>query len=180
MNPKNITATMRPSMKRSPRRLRNSKRKAPSQAGGLYGGGARVHLVDQNAFAIGRAEECAELAAEIFRVNAQPRLSSEKDVAGPVHCRHIRDLRHMESKSAGRRRHLPAVATIFGFAESDAQGLRFAISPQCKLRGAACRNFVDHAAELRGAFDALAVDFRHHVVFLEACLGGGAVRNNLA
>ena len=37
---------------------------------------------------------------------------------------------------------------------------------------------MNHAAKLRRAFDALSVDFRHHVIFLEACLGGGTVRND--
>ena len=39
---------------------------------------------------------------------------------------------------------------------------------------------MDHAAKLRGAFDALSVDFRHYVIFLEAGLGRGTVRNDLS
>src|SRR6266851_4647013 len=49
---------------------------------------------------------------------------------------------------------------------------------RAELDAAARRNLMDHAAKLRRAFDALSVDFRHHVVFLEACLGRGTVRNN--
>ena len=39
---------------------------------------------------------------------------------------------------------------------------------------------MDHAAELRRAFDALPVDFRHYVILLQAGFGRRAVRNNLS
>jgi len=62
---------------------------------------------------------------------------------------------------------------LFGFAESGAQGLRAAIAPDGELNGAACRNFMNHAPELRGAFHALPVDLRHDVVSFRPAFAAG-------
>src|ERR1700694_6196332 len=87
----------------------------------------------------------------------------------------------MESEGPGRRpQHLHRVTTLFGLAESRAHGLRAPIAPHGELYAAARRNLMDHAAKLRRAFDTLSVDFRHYVIFLEARLGRGTVRNDLS
>src|SRR2546429_3955376 len=39
-------------------------------------------------------------------------------------------------------------------------------------------NFTNHAAKLQGAFDALPIDLRHHVVFLKPRFCRRAVRND--
>src|SRR6201984_3684123 len=149
----------------------------------LFGSRAGIHVTNQNAFAIGRAEEAAELAVQVFRVDAEPRLATHHQAAAvPFHGRNHRNFRHGKgeaSRSAGRgSKHLKRVATLVGFAEGDANGLSAAIAPHGDLRGASGGDFPNHAAELRRAFDALAIDFRHHVIFLEGGFRRRTVRND--
>src|SRR5713226_4722216 len=148
---------------------------------GLFRSRTGVDIAYEYSLAIGSAEKCAELSADVFGINAQPGLPAEEPAAVPFHRRDFGDLRHAESKGPWRRRHhLHGVMTLFGFTESRANGLRAAIAPHGELDAAARRNLMDHAAKLRGAFDALSVDFRHYVIFLEAGLGRGTVRNDLS
>ena len=97
-------------------------------------------------------------------------MAAGQHAAIPFHRRNVwnfRHVRHAEGEGAGRwRQHLHGPATLFGLAESGAQGLRAAIAPDGELNGAARRNFMNHAPELRGAFHALPVDLRHDVVSL--------------
>src|SRR6266568_3897300 len=118
---------------------------------GQLGGKRNLALVAQH----------AELTVEIFRIDAESRLPAEVDAAGPVHGRDFRKFRHSESKSAWcRRPHSKSVTTLFGFAQSNVQRLRPPVAPHGELDGAASGDFMDHAAELRRAFDALAIHFR--------------------
>src|SRR5690242_15407983 len=149
----------------------------------LFGGGTWIYVANQNPFAIGGAEEAAELAVEVFRVNAEPWLATHHEAAAiPFHGRSHGNFRHGKgeaSRSAGRgRKHLERVAALFGFAEGDADGLSAAIAPHGDLSGAAGRDFANHAAELRRAFDALSVDFRHNIILLQAGLCSRAVGND--
>src|SRR6266849_9945843 len=148
---------------------------------GLFRSRTGVDIAYEYSLAIGSAEKCAELSAEVFGINAQPGLPAEEPAAVPFHRRDFGDLRHAESKGPWRRRHhLHGVMTLFGFTESRANGLRAAIAPHGELDAAARRNLMDHAAKLCCAFDALSVDFSHHVIFLEAGLGRGTVRHDLS
>src|SRR5205085_6908981 len=135
------------------------------------------------ALAIRGAEECAELAIEVFRVNAKPWLAVEKELAAvPFHRWNRRNLGHGKRKRArsarGRRKHAQGVAALCGFAQGYAHRFGTAVAPHGELRGAAGRNLPYHAAKLCRAFDALAVDFRNDVVFLEAGFRGRTVRND--
>src|SRR5690348_8569126 len=61
----------------------------------LFGRRAGIHVTNQNAFAIGRAEEAAELAVKVFRVDAEPRLATHHQAAAvPFHGRNHRNFRH--------------------------------------------------------------------------------------
>src|SRR5216684_2084425 len=70
------------------------------------------------------------------------------------------------------------MAALFGFSQSDGYGLGVAIAPYRKLRSAPRRYLTDHAAKLCCPFDALRIDFRYDVVFLETGFRGRAVWND--
>src|SRR4029077_16287459 len=76
------------------------------------------------------------------------------------------------------RHHLKGLTVLFGFSESGAHCLRASSAPNCQLNGATGGNLMNHAAKLSCTFDALPVDFRHYIVFLESGLGRRAVGNN--
>src|SRR5205807_868743 len=95
---------------------------------------AGIHAAHQNPFAVGGSEESAQLAVQIFRVDAKPRLGQESP---PIkfrgrerwEFRQVRDggeFRHVKGEGpggAGRRRKIPErMAPLFGFAKSDAYG----------------------------------------------------------
>ena len=52
------------------------------------------------------------------------------------------------------------------------------IAPDRELDRSPGGNFTNHAAKLQGAFDALPIDLRHHVVFLKPRFCRRAVRND--
>src|SRR6202171_4496760 len=90
---------------------------------GLFRRRTGVDIANENSLAIGSAEKCAELPAEIFGINAEARLPAEEHAAVPFHRRDFGDLRHAESEGPRRRgHHLHGVMTLFGFTESRANG----------------------------------------------------------
>src|SRR6267154_2749159 len=149
---------------------------------GLFRGRTGIDVANENSLAIGRPEKCAKLSAEIFSVNAQPWLpSAEEHVAVPLHRRNVGNFRHAESESSGpRRHHFHGVTALLGLTESRADGLRASTAPHAELDAAPRGNLMDHAAKLCRAFDALSVDFHHHVIFLKAGLCLGTVWNDLS
>ena len=64
---------------------------------------------------------------------------------------------------------------VAAFEERGGDLLRPAIAPHGKLHGASRGNLANHAAKLRSAFDALAIDFRDHIVFFQARFGCRAI-----
>jgi len=115
------------------------------------------------------------LSADIFGVNSQPGLSAaENHVPVPLHGGDFGNVWHAEAKVPG------VGATIFMAWRRSSDLPRVALTVCVRpsrhtviWMPAACRNLMDHAAKLRRAFDALPVDFRHDVIFLEARLGAG-------
>src|SRR6266478_3003794 len=90
----------------------------------LFGGRTGVDVANENSLAIGSAEKCSELPAEIFGIDAQPRLPAHERGAVPLHRRDFWHLRHPEGEGPGRRgHHLHGVAALFGFAKSCADSL---------------------------------------------------------
>src|SRR6516225_5665828 len=66
----------------------------------LFGGRTGIHFADKNAFAVGGAEEAAELAAEIFRVDSQPRLATYHQRAVPLHGGNHGNFRHAKGEAS--------------------------------------------------------------------------------
>src|SRR5882724_3117056 len=86
---------------------------------------------------------------------------------------------HLERKGLRPiREHLHIAGVVLPNCDLDV--LRAAVAPDRKIRTAAGWDFVNHAAKLLRSLDALAVEFKHHVIFFQASLGRGAVRNNLS
>ena len=142
-----------------------------------------IHFANQNALAIGSSKECGELAVEIFRINPEARGTTHQEPAAvPFHGRNHRNFRHAKRELSGSAgpgsQDLEGVAALFGFPESNGYGLGVAITPHGELCGAPRGNLADHAAKLRRAFDALPIDFRDDVVFLETRFRGRTVRND--
>src|SRR5258706_11791370 len=73
---------------------------------GFFRGRTGIDVSNENSLAIGRAEKCAKLSAEIFSVNAQPWLPpAEEHVAVPLHRWNVGNFRHAKRESSGRRGH---------------------------------------------------------------------------
>src|SRR5215472_135840 len=151
---------------------------------GPFCGRARIHFADQNAFAIGSPKERAQLAVQVLRVNPQARLTAHQESAAvPFHGRNRWDFRHAKGEGArsarrSRSKHSKRMAAVFGFPKGYAQRLGAPVTPDRDLRRASSGDFADDAAKLRHTFDALPVDFRDDVVFLESRFCGGAVWND--
>ncbi len=93
--------------------------------------------------------------------------------------RHRRHGGHLECERLRPvHEHLPVASFLFSYRDLDVLGA--AVAPYGQARRAARGNLVDHAAKLFRAFDALPVDFQHHVVFFQARLGRRAVGNDLS
>src|SRR5258708_14430379 len=141
---------------------------------GIFRRRAGVDVANENSLAIGGAQKGAKRTAELVSVNPQPGPAAEEHVAVPLHRRNVGNFRHAKRESSGcRRHHSHGVMALLGLAESCANGLRAPVAPHRELDAAPRGNLMNHAAKLRRAFDALSVDFHHHVIFLEArlCLG---------
>src|SRR5258708_11355452 len=154
----------------------------PGFQAGLFRRRTGIDVANQNSFALGRTEKCAELSAEIFCVNSQPGLPpAEEHVAVPLHGRNVGNFRHAKRESPGCwRHHFHGVTALLGLAKSRADGLHATVAPHAELDASPCGNLMDHAAKLCCAFDALSVYFPHHVIFLKARLCCRTVRNDLS
>jgi len=98
-----------------------------------------VHIATEYPFAIGCAEKCSQLSADIFRINSQPRLPAAEEHV-PVHS--IDGISgisgHAKRGRTGRRRRHSSSwrAGALGFPERRANGLRTPIAPHGELDAA--------------------------------------------
>src|SRR5262252_6362665 len=104
-------------------------------------------------------------------------------MAVPLHRGNLRGFRHAKDKITGVARtwsEYSEIVSLLGLAESHGHGLRAPIAPHRELHRSSGRNLVNHAPELRGAFDALPVDFRYDVIFLQPGFSRRAVWDDLS
>src|ERR1700737_1328508 len=106
-------------------------------------------------------------------------MSASESSGIPIHWRNFWNLWHV--KGEGTRSSVHAgVVMFFSLAKRNADRLRTTISSNGKLNVTTRRDLADHAAELRCAFDVLAIDLGYHIIVLKTGLGRRAVGNNLA